>query len=153
MSSSQGRLESAGAPRAATLCWPSMPIASEIHATTTPLAHQGSTRSEATLQSDMRQLLLTAPFAPKEHHLGAALGLAVGHGHRIDVEIGLAVSEVNKDLRSSGVLQAAVTGASRRSWRRPPRTWRSCKTSKFTGCGVPCRRDERIRTSSSQIDK
>ena len=72
------------------------------------LAARGKGRSEATIQSDIRQFLMTAPFDLEEDHIDdAPLEVPVGDGRRIDIEVGFTVIEVKKDLRSTGVLDKA----------------------------------------------
>lgn len=73
------------------------------------LADRSSERSEATIQADIRQLLLTAPFDIEEGFLDAPLEVPVGDGRRIDIEIGLSVIEVKKDLRRESQRLEAVS--------------------------------------------
>ena len=68
------------------------------------LATRMATRSEATIQADVRALLLGADLGLGEVHLETQ----VGDGRRIDVEVGFAVIEVKKDLRAPSAVQAAV---------------------------------------------
>ena len=72
------------------------------------LADREVPRSEATIQADVRQLLLTAPLALEDHQIDAPLEVPVGDGRRIDVEVGLTVIEVKRDLRQTGVRAAAI---------------------------------------------
>jgi|CXWL01.1.fsa_nt_gi hypothetical protein len=73
------------------------------------LADRGGNRSEATIQADVRTLLLTAPFALAEDDLReVVLESPVGDRRRIDVETGTTVIEVKRDLRRRGVLDAAL---------------------------------------------
>ena len=66
-------------------------------------------RSEATLQADIRQLLLTAPIGLEESDLHAvALESPVGDGRRIDIELGSCVVEVKKDLSNAKVAADAI---------------------------------------------
>ncbi|MBK6576268.1 MAG: N-6 DNA methylase [Sandaracinaceae bacterium] len=69
------------------------------------IASRDSPRTEATLQADIRQLLL-------DHRLGLTddvlLEPQAGEGRRIDVEVGSTVIEVKKDLRNPAVLRDAV---------------------------------------------
>ncbi|MEU3094775.1 N-6 DNA methylase [Streptomyces sp. NPDC006967] len=64
-------------------------------------------RSEATLQADVRQLLLGGGLNLADHDLDVDLETQVGDGRRIDVEVGCTVIEVKKDLSSPAVLKAA----------------------------------------------
>ncbi|MEX3013965.1 N-6 DNA methylase [Gymnodinialimonas hymeniacidonis] len=73
------------------------------------LADRSFERSEATIQADIRQLLLTAPFDIEEDFLDAPLEVPVGDGRRIDIEIGLSVIEVKKDLRRESLRKEAVS--------------------------------------------
>jgi SAM-dependent methyltransferase len=73
------------------------------------LSDRDSGRSEATIQADIRQLLLIAPFDIEEEFLDAPLEVPVGDGRRIDIEIGLSVIEVKKDLRRESVRNEAIT--------------------------------------------
>ncbi|MEZ4406148.1 MAG: N-6 DNA methylase [Polyangiales bacterium] len=65
-------------------------------------------RTEATVQADVRQLLLTAPFDLDEAKV-VTLEAQVGNRRRIDVEVGATVIEVKKDLRVGNVLADAIT--------------------------------------------
>ncbi|BDZ43429.1 hypothetical protein GCM10025865_27280 [Paraoerskovia sediminicola] len=67
------------------------------------LLSKGTTRSEATIQSDVRMLLLDPELGLEE----VQLETQVGHGKRIDVEAGATVFEVKKTLASSTALAAA----------------------------------------------
>jgi hypothetical protein len=69
------------------------------------LASRKAARTEATVQADVRQLLLEAPLNLTEEVL---LEPQVGEGRRIDVEVGSTVIEVKKDLRNPAVLRDAV---------------------------------------------
>ncbi|MFE1247047.1 hypothetical protein [Streptomyces sp. NPDC058735] len=64
-------------------------------------------RSEATLQSDVRQLLLEGGLNLDENDLTVDLETPVGDGRRIDVEIGFTAMECKRDLRSAKVLKDA----------------------------------------------
>lgn len=68
------------------------------------LATRSATRSEATIQADVRALLLAAGLGLDEVHLETQ----VGDGRRIDVEVGFAIVEVKKDLRAESAVAAAV---------------------------------------------
>ncbi|MGW3363676.1 N-6 DNA methylase [Streptosporangium canum] len=82
-------------------------VENELQALLERLANRDQLRSEATLQSDIRQLLLTGGLNLAEHDLDVALETQVGDRRRIDVEVGFTVIEVKKDLRSVTVLKAA----------------------------------------------
>ena len=64
-------------------------------------------RSEATLQSDVRQLLLEGGLNLDKNDLTVDLEAQVGDGRRIDVEIGFTAIECKRDLRSAKVLKDA----------------------------------------------
>lgn len=59
---------------------------------------QGGVRSEATIQSDVRMLLLDPELGLGEDDLEVHLETQVGHHRRIDVEVGATVIEVKKWL-------------------------------------------------------
>lgn len=65
-------------------------------------------RSEATLQADVRQLLLDGGLNLDENDLSVDLEAQVGDGRRIDIEVGFTAIETKKDLRSPAVLKDAV---------------------------------------------
>src|SRR5690606_26558311 len=67
------------------------------------LVDGGGSRSEATIQSDVRMLLLDAELGLEE----VQLETQVGQGKRIDVEAGATVIEVKKTLLSTTALDAA----------------------------------------------
>jgi N-6 DNA Methylase len=72
------------------------------------LASRDGKRSEATLQADVRTLLLTAPFdldAGDLHEVN--LESPVGDRRRIDVETGTTVFEIKRDLRRGKALADA----------------------------------------------
>ncbi|HEY9468363.1 MAG TPA: hypothetical protein VIQ76_01980, partial [Propionibacteriaceae bacterium] len=71
------------------------------------LAARDRLRSEATVQADVRQLLLTGGLGLADHDLEVGLETQVGDRRRIDVEVGYTVIEVKRDLRPAGVLKAA----------------------------------------------
>jgi hypothetical protein len=74
------------------------------------LAERTAGRSEATLQADIRLLLLTAPFNLGETDLrDVPLEAPVGGGRRIDIEAGFTVIEVKRDLRAGNVRADAIT--------------------------------------------
>lgn len=64
-------------------------------------------RSEATLQADVRQLLLEGDLNLDENNLSVDLETQVGDGRRIDIEIGFTAIETKKDLRGAKVLKDA----------------------------------------------
>ncbi|MFF8195935.1 N-6 DNA methylase [Streptomyces bobili] len=64
-------------------------------------------RSEATLQADVRQLLLEGDLNLDENDLSVELEAQVGDGRRIDIEIGYTAIETKRDLRSTKVLKDA----------------------------------------------
>lgn len=65
-------------------------------------------RSEATLQADVRQLLLDGGLNLEENDLRVDLEAPVGDGRRIDVEVGFTAIETKRDLRSAATLRDAV---------------------------------------------
>ena len=66
-------------------------------------------RTEATLQADIRQLLLTAPLDLDASDLEEVpLESQVGGGRRIDIEIAACVIEVKKDLRKGKIAAEAA---------------------------------------------
>lgn len=72
------------------------------------VAKAGGVRSEATIQSDVRILLLDPELGLAEDDLDVQLEASVGRGRRIDVEVGCTVIEVKKALNSPTVVAAAV---------------------------------------------
>lgn len=70
------------------------------------LADRDRPRSEATVQSDVRQLLLTGGLGLAEQDLDVELETQVGDRRRIDVEVGFTVIEVKRDLRTANVAAA-----------------------------------------------
>lgn len=73
------------------------------------LADRNAKRSEATVQADVRTLLLEAPLQLSEDDLrDVHLESPAGERRRIDVETGTTVIEVKRDLRRAGVLADAV---------------------------------------------
>ena len=80
----------------------------------TRLADRDSKRSEATVQADVRTLLLTAPFDLSEEDIqDVSLESPVGDRRRIDVETGTTVIEVKKDLRWWETCSRRPSGSSR----------------------------------------
>ena len=67
------------------------------------LIKRDSRRTEAEVQSDIRQLLLGAELNLSEDKLEVNLEAQAGQGHRIDVETGATIIEVKKDLRSGNI--------------------------------------------------
>jgi hypothetical protein len=73
------------------------------------IARRDKTRSEATLQADIRQLLLTAPLSLlAENVVTADLETSVGIRRRIDIEMGSCLIEVKRDLSAGSVLPDAI---------------------------------------------
>ncbi len=73
------------------------------------IARRDKTRSEATLQADIRQLILTAPLSLSEGDLVTAdLETPVGVRRRIDIEAGSCLIEVKRDLTVGSVLSDAI---------------------------------------------
>lgn len=72
------------------------------------LRDRDAKRSEATIQADVRGLLLAAPFHLSEDEVRKVdLESPAGERRRIDVETGTTVIEVKRDLRRAGVLEEA----------------------------------------------
>ncbi|RUL81235.1 N-6 DNA methylase, partial [Tautonia sociabilis] len=75
------------------------------------IARRDASRSEATLQADIRQLILTVPtwlaLAPEEV-VTADLETPVGVRRRIDIEVGSCLIEVKRDLSAGTVLPDAI---------------------------------------------
>jgi hypothetical protein len=82
-------------------------LADQLKALLGRLANRDPVRSEATVQADVRQLLLTGGLGLEEHDLDVDLEAPVPGRLRIDVEVGFAVIEVKKDLRSAAVVKQA----------------------------------------------
>ena len=73
------------------------------------IARRDSTRSEATLQADIRQLVLTAPLSlTPEDVVTADMETPVGIRRRIDIEVGSCLIEVKRDLSAGSVLPDAI---------------------------------------------
>jgi hypothetical protein len=73
------------------------------------IARRDPARSEATLQADIRQLVLTAPLSlSAEHVVTADLETPVGIRRRIDIEAGSCLIEVKRDLSAGTVLPDAI---------------------------------------------
>lgn len=64
-------------------------------------------RSEATIQSDVRMVLLDPELGLAEQDLDVDLETPAGHGRRIDVEVGCTVIEVKRSLAAPAALAAA----------------------------------------------
>lgn len=71
------------------------------------LADRNRLHSEANIQSDVRQILLTGGLDLAEHDLEVNLETQVGKQRRIDVEVGYTVIEVKKSLTSEAVVRSA----------------------------------------------
>ncbi|MGH3919713.1 MAG: N-6 DNA methylase, partial [Pseudonocardiaceae bacterium] len=71
------------------------------------LADRERVRSEATVQADVRQLLLTGGLGLGDHDLDVQLETQLGDHRRIDVEVGSTVIEVKKDLRNQSIVRVA----------------------------------------------
>lgn len=85
-----------------------MTVSNDLTKIASRLAQRSTNRSEATIQSDVRQFLLTAPFELDDDQLDAPLEVPVGDGRRIDVEIGLTVIEIKRDIRKPSIKAAAI---------------------------------------------
>ncbi|WFE99831.1 N-6 DNA methylase [Micromonospora sp. WMMD964] len=70
------------------------------------IANRPVTRSEATLQADIRQLLLAGDFGLADSHLDINLEAPAGNG-RIDIEVGYTVIEVKRRLQTGRALREA----------------------------------------------
>jgi hypothetical protein len=72
------------------------------------LVNRDRVHSEATVQSDIRLLLLTGGLGLEDHDLDVDLETQVPGRRRIDIEVGFTVIEVKKDLRKAAVVRDAV---------------------------------------------
>jgi len=73
------------------------------------IARRDNTRSEATLQADIRQLILTAPLSLSDENVRIAdLETPVGVRRRIDIQVGSCLIEVKRDLSVGNVLTEAI---------------------------------------------
>ena len=73
------------------------------------IARRDNSRSEATLQADIRQLVLTAPLSLSAQDVVTAdLETPVGVRRRIDIEVGSCLIEVKRDLSAGSVLPDAI---------------------------------------------
>jgi len=71
------------------------------------IADRRAARSEATLQADIRQLLLSGDFGLADSDLDVDLEAQAGGGRRIDIEIGYTVIEVKRQLKEGRPLREA----------------------------------------------
>ncbi|WFE35600.1 N-6 DNA methylase [Micromonospora sp. WMMD975] len=72
------------------------------------IADRRAARSEATLQADIRQLLLAGDFGLCDSHLDEVdLETPAGGGRRIDIEVGYTIIEVKRRLQAGRPLLAA----------------------------------------------
>ena len=84
-------------------------MAEDLKALVKRIARKGGSCSEATLQADIRQFLLTAPLDLEPADLqDIHLESPVGDRRRIDIEAGSTVIEVKRELRKGSVLDDAV---------------------------------------------
>ena len=73
------------------------------------LVQRNERRSEAEIQADVRQFILSAPFELDEGDVRVVnLETSVGDRRRIDVEVGSTVIEIKRDLRRQRIKQEAV---------------------------------------------
>jgi hypothetical protein len=72
------------------------------------LVNRDRVHSEATVQSDIRLLLLAGGLGLEDHDLDVDLETQVPGRRRIDIEVGFTVIEVKKDLRKAAVVKDAV---------------------------------------------
>ena len=81
----------------------------DVSALIASLATRTPGRAEATVQADIRTLLLAAPLNLTEHGVEAInLETPAGERRRIDIEAGYTVIEVKRDLRVGNVRSEAV---------------------------------------------
>src|SRR5688500_4753832 len=73
------------------------------------VAKAGGVRSEATIQADVRMLLLDPELGLGQDDLDVQLEAQVGRNKRIDVEVGRTVIEVKRSLSAPGAITAATT--------------------------------------------
>lgn len=71
------------------------------------LLQRGGHRTEADIQADIRQFILTAPFELEEEQV-VLLESQLGDRRRIDIEVGSTVIEVKRDLRRGRVKVDAI---------------------------------------------
>lgn len=81
--------------------------ASGLSAAIARLGTRQPTRSEASIQSDIRLVLLLADLGIKDHDLAVDLEVPAAGG-RIDILVGRTVIEVKRDLTKPGVTEAAL---------------------------------------------
>jgi len=84
-----------------------VPTNEELQELVARLAKRDPMRSEATIQAEVRQLLLTGGLNLAEQQLTVDLETQAGAGKRIDIEVGFTVIEMKKDLRSASIVKAA----------------------------------------------
>jgi SAM-dependent methyltransferase len=72
------------------------------------LTNRDRVHAEATVQADVRHLLLSGGLGLAEHDLEVELETPVPGHRRIDVEVGFTVIEVKRDLRNASVVKDAV---------------------------------------------
>jgi len=80
----------------------------ELNVVLCRIARRDRVRSEATLQADIRQLLLMADFGLTDEDLDVDLETPIGDGRRIDVELGCVAIEVKKNLDRPGIVKSAT---------------------------------------------
>ncbi|MEZ6050596.1 MAG: hypothetical protein R3C02_04275 [Planctomycetaceae bacterium] len=128
------------------------------------IARRDKTRSEATLQADIRQLILTAPLSLSEGDLVTAdLETPVGVRRRIDIEAGSCLIEVKRDLTAGSVLADAIDQLSDYLMTRQSETgcryvgiltdgaeWRCFRLTGEVGAGPP--RGSAFNLSASNAD-
>lgn len=68
----------------------------------------GVVRSEATIQADVRMMLLDPQLGLADDNLNVDLEAPVGDGRRIDVEVGCTVIEVKRSLATPAAIAAAT---------------------------------------------
>lgn len=85
-----------------------LPLEGQFQALLDRLANRDGGRTETTIQSDIRQLLLTSGLGLGEDDLEVGLETPLGGGRRIGVEVGFTVIEVKKDLRRVAVIKSAT---------------------------------------------
>jgi len=71
------------------------------------LSNRDRIHAEATVQADVRQLLLSGGLGLEDHDLDVDLETPVAGHRRIDIEVGYTVIEVKKDLRKASVVKEA----------------------------------------------
>ncbi|MFY1615890.1 N-6 DNA methylase [Micromonospora sp. WMMD736] len=84
----------------------------------TRIADRRAARSEATLQADIRQLLLTGDFGLSDAHLDVDLEAPAGGGRRIDIEVGYTIIEVKRRLQTGRPLRDAERQLAGYVWSR-----------------------------------